>query len=114
MLVLIIGVLRLLIDHADLRTRIGLCVGALFGAVGNAYIVARALPYTTAYSLTDSLQATTFGFIALATIVTVISEPLLQAKRYNLVRLLNGLALLLLVVIHFGVNASLIFNSINA
>lgn len=113
-LVLIIGVLRLLIDHADLRTRIGLCVGALFGAVGNAYIVARALPYTTAYSLTDSLQATTFGFIALATIVTVISEPLLQAKRYNLVRLLNGLALLLLVVIHFGVNASLIFNSINA
>jgi hypothetical protein len=47
--------------HGDkMDSRFGLCVGALFAAVGNKYIIDSILPESSAFTLVDALHAYTF------------------------------------------------------
>jgi hypothetical protein len=59
-----------------LQTRITLSGGNLFSVVGGIYGLTAKLPYTTHFTLADSIQITTFIGIALAILGSVLSEVL--------------------------------------
>jgi hypothetical protein len=58
--------------------RFGLCVGGLFAAIGNKYIVENIIPSTNEITLLDYLHNITFIFIFLIIIVSVISLRLFE------------------------------------
>lgn len=90
------------------QPRITLCVGALFAAVGSTYSLSAQVPYTTVFTLSDSLQITTFTAIALAIISSVLSDTLLKQGKEQLQKKVMLAIWLLFVISHFGINAYLI------
>ena len=54
------------------RTAIG--VGSLFAAVGATYVLAAKLPYTTVFTLADSIQITTFIGVILSIICSILTD----------------------------------------
>lgn len=57
----------------SLADRLGLCVGGIFAAVGNKYIIESIVPSSTANTLLDSIHNLTFVSILIMIAVTVIS-----------------------------------------
>lgn len=57
----------------SLADRLGLCVGGIFAAVGNKYIIESIVPSSTANTLLDSIHNLTFVFILIMIAITVIS-----------------------------------------
>lgn len=53
--------------------RFGLCVGALFAAIGNKYIVESIVPATNKVSMLDNLHNLTFVYIFIMIVISVIS-----------------------------------------
>ena len=92
--------------HASvpLQPRITLCVGALFSAVGGIYGLASTLPYTTQFTLADSLQITTFTAIALAIVGSVASDVLVFQERKTLAAKISRAIFVLVIVTHIGIN----------
>lgn len=97
LLAAVINTSPFLLSHTDMRTRLTLCIGAIFGAVGNTYVIDARLPDTTAFTLTDCLELTTFMMIIMAMIGTIVAEVLLKANRRVLLRLFTYGFLLLFV-----------------
>jgi hypothetical protein len=71
--------------------RLGLCVGGLFAAVGNKYIIESAVPSTVSNTLFDNIHNITFIAIFVILVIAVISfkwneteKPLLIAKAKKL------------------------------
>jgi hypothetical protein len=58
--------------------RFGLCVGGLFAAIGNKYIVESVIPSTNELTLLDYLHNITFIFIFLIIIISVVSLRLFE------------------------------------
>lgn len=84
--------------HTD--PRFGLCVGALFAAVGNKYIIEGLIPPNSNLSMLDLLHNITFIFIILIIISSVISLKLyemntdsakIKAKRFDLLMFITFL-----------------------
>jgi|GEM_PF-1059553 len=94
-----------------LQPRITLCVGALFAAVGAIYSMSAKVPYTTAFTLSDSLQITTFLIITLGIISSVVSDLLAHKGKETLRRQMMIVVWLIFISIHVGVNAFLILSS---
>jgi hypothetical protein len=57
----------------SLADRLGLCVGGIFAAVGNKYIIESIVPSSTANTLLDNIHNLTFVSILIMIAVTVIS-----------------------------------------
>ncbi|MBI1206703.1 MAG: hypothetical protein GC191_05355 [Azospirillum sp.] len=65
-----------------LIARLNMVVGALFGAVGNKYIIDSSLPPMPTFSLSDLVQVSTFSAIAVA-IFTVIGAETMVVSGYS-------------------------------
>lgn len=86
------------------QPRITLIVGALFSAVGSVYGLSAKLPYTTEFTLADSLQITTFIGVALATIGSMASDVLRKNDRPILATRANQVMFGLFILLSFGLN----------
>lgn len=69
----LISSLVFFISSENQDSRFGLCVGGLFAAIGNKYIVESIVPSSTTYSLMDNVHNLTFTFILLIVIASIIS-----------------------------------------
>jgi len=77
------------IDPLHVDPRFGLCVGGLFAAVGNKYIVDGILPESATFTLVDKIHDLTFAFILQMIALSVISLYFRQldenSKRYKMI-----------------------------
>ena len=65
-------------DNQD--SRFGLCVGGLFAAIGNKYIIETVVPTSNANTLMDNVHNLTFGFILLIVIISIITLRLHESE----------------------------------
>ncbi len=79
--------------------RFGLCVGGLFAAIGNKYIVETIIPATNELTLLDYLHNTTFIFIFLIIIISVISLRLYEQDNDRLKKISSKIDLISYVTI---------------
>jgi len=86
------------------QPRITLITGALFSAVGSVYGLSAKLPYTTDFTLADSLQITTFAGVAFATIGSMASDVLRKNERPILATRANQAMFTLFLLLSFGLN----------
>jgi hypothetical protein len=61
------------ISSENQDSRFGLCVGGLFAAIGNKYIVESIVPSSTTYTLMDNVHNLTFTSILVMVIVSIVS-----------------------------------------
>jgi hypothetical protein len=95
-----------------LQPRITLCVGSLFAAVGSIYSLTNKIPYTTNFTLSDSLQITTFIAIAFAIISSVLSDILLKSEKHAQQKYLMATIWLLFISTHFGINGYMLTSAL--
>jgi hypothetical protein len=112
MIVFSINSFKQSISVIPLQPRITLCVGSLFAAVGSIYSLSNKVPYTTSFTLSDSLQITTFIGIAFAIISSVASDILLKAEKQNYQKVLMRSIWILFIVFHFGFNGIIVVNQL--
>jgi len=67
------------VSNESQDSRFCLCVGGIFAAIGNKYIVESVVPSSGATTLMDNVHTLTFVFILLITIVMIISLRLFQS-----------------------------------
>lgn len=92
----------------SLADRLGLCVGGIFAAVGNKYIIESIVPSSTANTLLDNIHNLTFVSILIMIAVTVISlkwtdteNELLRNRAKKLDVISFGALLLIFIVTNF-------------
>lgn len=92
----------------SLADRLGLCVGGIFAAVGNKYIIESIVPSSTANTLLDNIHNLTFVSILIMIAVTVISlkwtdteDELLRNRAKKLDVISFGALLLIFIVTNF-------------
>ncbi len=86
------------------QPRITLIIGALFSAIGSVYGLSAKLPYTTNFTLADSLQITTFAGVALAAVCSVFYDVLTKNEKPQLAILLNRTMFSIFLLLSFGLN----------
>lgn len=69
----------------SLADRLGLCVGGIFAAVGNKYIIESVVPSSTANTLLDSIHNLTFVAILIMIAVTVVSLKWSDTEDKNMI-----------------------------
>lgn len=97
-------------DNQD--SRFGLCVGGLFAAIGNKYIVESVVPASTTNTLMDNVHNLTFTFILLIVGVIIISLYLYESGDENKKRksrTLDRRAFFSIVILFVLINAFLIW-----
>ncbi len=67
----------------NLDARFGLCVGALFSAVGSKYIVDGIIPVKYQNTLFDYIHIVTFFYILLITVISIISLKFYESEELN-------------------------------
>jgi hypothetical protein len=75
----LISVLVFFISSENQDSRYGLCVGGLFTAIGNKYIVESSVPSSTGNTLMDNVHNLTFIFILLIVAVVTVSLHFFEA-----------------------------------
>lgn len=95
------------------QPRITLIIGALFSAVGSVYGLSAKLPYTTDFTLADSLQITTFAGVAFATIGSMSSDVLYKMNRPVLADRANRVMFALFILLSFGLNGMMLFRALS-
>jgi len=95
------------------QPRITLITGALFSAVGSVYGLSARLPYTTDFTLADSLQITTFAGVAFATIGSMASDVLHKNNRPILATRANQAMFALFILLSFGLNGYMITKALS-
>ncbi len=86
------------------QPRITLIIGALFSAIGSVYGLSAKLPYTTQFTLADSLEITTFAGVALAAVCSVFYDVLIKNEKPILAISLNRIMFCLFLLSSFGLN----------
>ena len=94
------------------QPRITLITGALFSAVGSVYGLSSKLPYTTEFTLADSLQITTFAGVAFAVIGSVASDVLRKNNRPILAAGANQIMFALFLALSFGLNGYMLIRAL--
>jgi hypothetical protein len=112
-LILLVNTSTRCISAIPLQPRITLCIGSLFSAVGSTYGLAAKLPYTTRFTLADSIEMTTFTGIALAIISSVFCDIFRQKGYPEQVAKTMRWILISYFILHFGINGLLLFNIAN-
>jgi hypothetical protein len=72
------------IKSTNLDARFGLCVGALFSAIGSKYIVDSMIPVNYQNTLFDYIHNVTFAYIFIITIISIISLKCLESDDFKL------------------------------
>ncbi|MBC7827529.1 MAG: hypothetical protein H7122_07280 [Chitinophagaceae bacterium] len=109
-----ISCLVFFVSSENQDSRFGLCVGALFAAIGNKYIVESIVPTSTTNSLMDNVHNLTFTFILLIVVIIVISLSLFESddvRKKALSLRLDKYAFFSTLVLYCVVNAVLIYNA---
>lgn len=96
------------------QPRITLITGALFSAIGSVYGLSAKLPYTTQFTLADSLEITTFAGVALAAICSVFYDVLVKNDKPAFAITLNRLMFSIFLLLSFGLNGYMIVNALNS
>jgi len=104
----LISCLVFFVSSANQDSRFGLCVGGLFAAIGNKYIVESTVPSTTTNTLMDNVHNLTFTFILLIVGIIIISLCLYESddpnKRRNSLKL-DRWAFFSVIIIYMLINA---------
>jgi len=99
-------------EHQD--SRFGLCVGGLFAAIGNKYIVESIIPTSTTNTLMDHIHILTFGFILLIVTMIIISLRLYDSGNEQKVkqsRRIDKWAFISIILLYAILNAILIYQA---
>ena len=75
----LISCLVFFVSSENQDSRFGLCVGGLFAAIGNKYIVESIVPSTTTSTVMDNVHNLTFTFILLIVGIIIISLRLFES-----------------------------------
>lgn len=111
-----ISCLVFFVSSENQDSRFGLCVGALFAAIGNKYIVESIVPTSTTNSLMDNVHNLTFAFILLIVVLIVISLSLFESAdqhRKDLSLRLDRYGFFSTLGLYCIINAALIYNASN-
>ncbi len=107
----LISCLVFFLSSANQDSRFGLCVGGLFAAIGNKYIVESMVPTSTTNTLMDNVHNLTFTFILLVVLISIISLNLYETedpKKVALSKKIDLYSFYIIVTIFAVVNAALI------
>jgi hypothetical protein len=111
----LISCLVFFVSSENQDSRFGLCVGGLFAAIGNKYIVESIVPSSTTNTLMDNVHNLTFTFILLIVGIIIVSlalfesdDPLKKQKSLHL----DKIAFFSIVVLYGSINAVLIYNAV--
>lgn len=99
-------------DHQD--SRFGLCVGGLFAAIGNKYIVESTVPSSTINTLMDDVHNITFTFILVIVGLIIISLSFFNSsdeKKKRLSHRIDKLAFWILLSLYTLANIFLIWRA---
>ncbi len=99
-------------DNQD--SRFGLCVGGLFAAIGNKYIVESVVPTSTTNTLMDNAHNLTFTFILLIVLVIVLSLHLFESgdeAKKKLSHRIDKTAFVAIVTAYTLINAWLVYRA---
>jgi Ca2+/Na+ antiporter len=75
----LISCLVFFVSSENQDSRFGLCVGGLFAAIGNKYIVESAIPGSTSNTLMDDVHNLTFTFILLIVGIIIFSLNMFES-----------------------------------
>ncbi|MBS1516222.1 MAG: hypothetical protein JSS63_14395 [Bacteroidetes bacterium] len=95
----------------SLADRLGLCVGGIFAAVGNKYIIESVVPSSTANTLLDSIHNLTFVSILIMIAITVVSLKWSDADDEKMIaksKKLDRISFAILLIIFITTNIILI------
>lgn len=111
----LISVCVFFIKPIDIDPRFGLCVGGIFAAIGNKYIVDNIVPSTNKFNLLDDLHTLTFFYIFLIVIMSIISlniyEKGTQRSKKNAL-LLDRVSFFVIILSYPLIITSIVFNHI--
>lgn len=79
----LISCLVFFVSSENQDSRFGLCVGGLFAAIGNKYIVESVVPASTTNTLMDNVHNLTFTFILLIVGIIIVSLSLYESGDEN-------------------------------
>ncbi len=110
----LISCLVFFVSSENQDSRFGLCVGGLFAAIGNKYIVESAIPGSTSNTLMDDVHNLTFTFILLIVGIIIFSLRLYESgderKKKKSLKL-DRLAFFSVITIFMVINALLIWRA---
>ena len=100
------------VSNESQDSRFCLCVGGIFAAIGNKYIVESVVPSSTSNTLMDNVHTLTFVFILLITIVMVVSLRWYQSEDPRTKRkshLLDKWAFFLFTALYILINSCMLY-----
>lgn len=109
-----ISCLVFFVSSENQDSRFGLCVGGLFAAIGNKYIVESVVPTSTTNTLMDNAHNLTFTFILIIVLVIVVSLHLFESGDDNkkaLSKRIDKFAFFSIVTAYTLINAWLVFHA---
>ena len=111
----LISLMVFFISSENQDSRFGLCVGGIFAAIGNKYIVESIVPSSTSNTLMDNVHTMTFIFILIIIVITTITLKLFESgdetKKHLSVKI-DKSAFYSLAVLYFLINCFLIYKSV--
>ena len=107
----LVSFISFFVKSVHIDPKIGLCIGALFAAVANNYIVNSNIPASSDFSLVDKLHILTFFYIFIALVISVRSDYHIQNN--NLIKSirLNKYAKLVFVFSYIFLNVYFIYSA---
>jgi len=112
----LISCLVFFVSSENQDSRFGLCVGGLFAAIGNKYIVESIVPSSTTNTLMDSVHNLTFTFILLIVGMIIISLYLFESgddSKKKLSLKLDKWAFFSIAGLYILINILLVYSAVN-
>lgn len=112
----LISCLAFFVSSANQDSRFGLCVGGLFAAIGNKYIVESAVSASTTNTLMDNVHNLTFTFILLIVGVIIVSLRLYESgseEKRKLSLKLDKWSFYGTIILFVGINVVLVRQAIS-
>lgn len=110
----LISALVFFVSSENQDSRFALCVGGLFAAIGNKYIVESMVPSTSTSTLMDNVHNLTFLFILLIVCIIIISLRLFESgneRKRKLSLLLDKFSFFTVIVVYAAINAYIILSA---
>jgi hypothetical protein len=112
----VISCLVFFVSSENQDSRFGLCVGGLFAAIGNKYIVESIVPSSTTNTLMDNVHNLTFTFILLIVGIIIISLHLFESgdeRKRRISLLLDKWSFYTIMAVYAIVNVVLVYSAIH-
>jgi len=111
----LISLMVFFISSENQDSRFGLCVGGIFAAIGNKYIVESIVPSSTSNTLMDNVHTLTFVFILIIIVIITITLRLFESGDENKRQLsikIDKIAFFSLAILYALINCFLVYNSV--